>query len=124
MLSGPFLSAVITLRQCPITSEDCQEFCDFKDTVLNNNKKNTQVTGSCLVSKHLTKIFIQRAETVQLSSTGGASYRRLNITEFANIAKRNLRNITIFRSNHSSAHIAERANIAEFAWAFEVFITN
>ena len=27
--SGPILSGVITLRQCPITSYDCQEFCDF-----------------------------------------------------------------------------------------------
>ena len=25
----PFLSGVMTLRQCPITSDDCQEFCDF-----------------------------------------------------------------------------------------------
>ena len=40
-------------------------------------------------------------------------YRRPNIGEFADIAKLILRNFTISRKISASAHIAERANIAE-----------
>ena len=38
--------------------------------------------------------------------------------------RKNLHNFTLFSKNSYGAHIAEIANIAEFAWMFEVFITN
>ena len=48
----------------------------------------------------------------------GARYRRHNIAKFV---EKNLRNFAIFRSNTSSANIAECANIAEFDNIAEFF---